>query len=243
MVLQHVQKRIGERWVLSDVSVVLGAGRALAVLGPNGAGKSTLLRVAAGLWSPSGGMVYRFGRRGTPDHTASDPRVGLVGHQSFLYPALTALENLMVYGRLYGLSRPKVKAEAALERFGLRWSANEPLKTFSRGMKQRLSLARAWLSDPELLLLDEPFSGLDLEGQELLTGWLAEHRRRGGAQLLITHSVEEALKVGDAVAILMRGRLVWWGSRDAADEDGLRVRYREWLSKGGIGSFASFGSS
>jgi len=230
----HLEKWIGERKVLADVSLDVGAGGGLAVLGPNGAGKTTLLKLVAGLWTPTRGEVWRFGER-VGEEGRPDPRVGLIGHQSFLYPALTALENLAMYARLYGLGHPEARAWAALEHFGLSWSARDPVRTFSRGMKQRLALARAWIHGPRLLLLDEPYAGLDLPGQQLLDEWLEEHRQRGGARLVITHNAGEALRVSDAVTILIRGRLVWWSEAQGLSVEALTGEYQRWLSKGGIG--------
>jgi ABC-type multidrug transport system ATPase subunit len=231
--VKHLEKWIGERRVLADVSLEVGAGGGLAILGPNGAGKSTLLKVVAGLWSPSGGEVWRFGAP-MADEARPDPRVNLVGHHSFLYPALSGLENLEIYGRLYKIGRPRERALAALERFGLGWSSRDPVRTYSRGMKQRLTLARAWMCQPQLLLLDEPYVGLDLPGQRLLDDWLEEHRLGGGARLVITHYPEEAVRISDAVAILIRGQLVWWSATAGLSADALIQEYSGWLAKGGM---------
>lgn len=157
-------KRLGERWVLAQVSFRVERGGALALLGPNGAGKSTLLRILAGLWKADRGTVVRFGQAVTEPR--ADRRIGYLGHRSLLYPALTARENLTLTARLWGCD-PR-RAGAALEEVGLGRFLDEPVATFSRGMLQRAAIARALLPDPEVLLLDEPYTGLDAPGRELL---------------------------------------------------------------------------
>jgi heme exporter protein A len=157
-------RSFGERTVLAGVDVDLAAGGFLLVTGANGSGKTTLLRLLAGLLAPTAGTVEVDSERA---------RLGFVGHEPFLYGELTALENLDLYGRLYRVPERRERIGMLLERFGL-WAARaEPVATFSRGMVQRLSLCRALLHEPDLLLLDEPYSALDDEGAALLDGELA----------------------------------------------------------------------
>ncbi len=161
-------KRFGEKDVLRDVELDVASGGFLLVTGPNGSGKSTLLRLLAGLLAPSTGELAIAVER----HA-----IGYLGHEPFVYEELSALENLELYGRLYRIAERRERAGMLLERFGL-WSARrERVSTYSRGMQQRLGLCRALLHDPELLVLDEPFSGLDREGMELLDGQLTELSR------------------------------------------------------------------
>ncbi|HET8652913.1 MAG TPA: ABC transporter ATP-binding protein [Gaiellaceae bacterium] len=160
-----VGRRFGERLVLSDVDVDVERGDFLLVTGPNGSGKTTLLRLVAGLLAPTAGTLEVAADRG---------RIGFLGHEPLLYRELTALENLDLYGRLYRVRERRERTGMLLERFGL-WDARaEQVSTYSRGMVQRLALCRALLHDPDLLLLDEPFSGLDAEGAELLHAELAD---------------------------------------------------------------------
>jgi heme exporter protein A len=158
-------RRFGERRVLSHVDFDLEWGGFLLVTGPNGSGKTTLLRLLAGLLAPTEGAVEIRADRG---------RLGFLGHEPLLYRELTALENLDLFGRLYRVPERRERAGMLLERFGLWDARGEPVSTFSRGMLQRLALCRTFLHDPELLLLDEPFSALDAEGAEILQAELAD---------------------------------------------------------------------
>ena len=158
-------RRFGERRVLSGVDLTLERGGFLLVTGPNGSGKTTLLRLFAGLLAPTEGALEIQADRG---------RMGFLGHEPLVYRELTALENLDLYGRLYRVPERRERTGMLLERFGLWEARGEPASTFSRGMLQRLALCRTLLHDPELLLLDEPFSALDAGGAELLQGELAD---------------------------------------------------------------------
>ena len=164
-----LEKRYGDKRVLRDVDFELERGGFLVVTGPNGAGKTTLLRLCAGLALPSGGTL---------EVALDRAAVGFLGHESLLYRELTALENLDLYGRLYRIPERRERSGMLLERFGLWESRNLRAAKLSRGQLQRLALCRAVLHKPELLILDEPFSGLDAEGAELLDRELAGMRER-----------------------------------------------------------------
>ena len=158
-------RRFGDRPVLSGIDFSVDRGAFLLVTGPNGSGKTTLLRLLAGLLAPTeGALEVRAERR----------RIGFLGHEPLVYRELTALENLDLYGRLYRIPERRERTGMLLERFGLWDARNEPASTFSRGMLQRLALCRTLLHDPELLLLDEPFSALDADGTDLLRAELAD---------------------------------------------------------------------
>ncbi|NMP23578.1 ATP-binding cassette domain-containing protein [Sulfobacillus harzensis] len=208
--------------VLNGVDLELSPGRVLALMGPNGAGKSTLLYVLAGLWSYSSGQLWRFGEL-LPTDNRPDPRVALLAHQSFLYSHLTLEENLLLYGRLYGVDRARARARWATERVGLQWAYHERLRTFSRGMRQRAALARVLMQDARLWLLDEPSSGLDREGRAILAALIAEAREDGVAILMTTHVLSEALRSAEALAILKAGRFVWW-SANSEEWDAAQAR-------------------
>jgi heme exporter protein A len=175
---QSLSKRFGDKRVLEGLDLAVPQGGFVLVTGPNGSGKTTLLRLCAGLAAPTGGELDVYVPRG---------RIGFLGHESLLYGELTALENLDLYGRLYRLPERRERSGAMLERFGLWRVRNERAATFSRGMLQRLALCRTFLHDPDLLLLDEPFDGLDAEGAELLQAELAE---RSVTALVATHDPE-----------------------------------------------------
>jgi heme exporter protein A len=173
---RKLSKRYGDKRVLEGLDLEVPPGGFVLVTGPNGSGKTTLLRVCAGLAAPTGGELEVDVERAA---------IGFLAHEPLVYRELTALENLDLYGRLYRLPERRERAGAMLERFGLWRARNERAGTFSRGMLQRLALCRTFLHDPDLLLLDEPFDGLDVEGAELLQVELAD--RAGVTALVATH--------------------------------------------------------
>lgn len=164
-------------------------GERVALLGPNGAGKSTLLRIAATLLKPTSGRLVIAGQP-AGDHPAIRSRLGVVLEPTLFYMSLTARENLALYARLYGVPEPGRRTAELLDQVGLTLFADEPVRTFSRGMRQRLALARAVMHSPDLLLLDEPYTALDQEGCALLNELLAAMARRGSAVLVVTHDLE-----------------------------------------------------
>ena len=172
---RELSKRFGDKRVLDRLDLEVQRGAFVLVTGPNGSGKTTLLRLCAGLAAPTDGELAVEAPRGS---------IGFLGHEPLLYSELTALENLDLYGRLYRLPERRERSGAMLERFGLWRARNERAGAYSRGMLQRLALCRTFLHDPDLLLLDEPFDGLDAEGAELLHAELAE---RTATALVATH--------------------------------------------------------
>jgi heme exporter protein A len=204
----NLSRSFGRRPVLRGVSLALRAGDIMVVLGPNGAGKSTLLRVLSGLLRPATGEVRWRGttlRRG--DHEARR-RLGLLAHQSFLYDDLTLLENLVFAARLYGLRDPQSAAMAALAEAGVIERAGETPRALSRGAVQRAAVARAFIHDPEVVLLDEPFTGLDASAAQHLRDRLRQLRDRSGAALLVTHHPAEVWELTNRVGVIVEGRLV-----------------------------------
>jgi heme exporter protein A len=214
-----LEKRFGWAVALDGVDLLVPQGSALAVLGPNGAGKSTLLRLLAGLARPSRGSVEIGGRRAHGREARA--QVGLVGHQTFLYPALSARENLVFAGRLSGVAAPGARADRLLAEAGLAGFADQPVGGFSRGMAQRLAIARGLVHDPAVLLLDEPFTGLDRGAAERLGERLAGLRGERRTLVLVTHDVASAARLADAAIVMARGRVVHRsdGALDAARLD------------------------
>ncbi|CAA9542733.1 MAG: hypothetical protein AVDCRST_MAG79-2005 [uncultured Thermoleophilia bacterium] len=200
--LQNCGKRFGERVALRRVTLTVAAGETLALLGPNGAGKSTLLRVVAGLVRPTVGHALLDGVPTADAPPAVRRRIGYVAHRALAYRGLTAAENLRLFARLHGVGGERVAP--ALERVGLADRADERLEAFSRGMVQRLSIARALLHGPDLLLLDEPATGLDREGRALLDGVIAEGRGRV-TTIFSTHDDEAARGLADRALTLREG--------------------------------------
>ena len=199
----HLSRRFGERIALEDVSFTLEAGEIFALLGPNGAGKTTTLRILAGLIAPSSGSVQVDGE---PMGPRSAPRlrahIGFLTEAPGLWDRLTVRQNLLVYARLYGLSSPERAVETALERFEIRDRGDDRAAQLSKGLKQRVALARSILHDPRIAMLDEPTSGLDPESARDVRELILSLRERGRAVLLCTHNLDEVERVADRVAVL-----------------------------------------
>ena len=200
--VERLARHYGEREALSDVSLQLLEGQTLVVLGPNGAGKTTLLRVLATLLRPHAGRVRVLGRELPEDGWAVRGRVGLLGHEPLLYRELTARENLRYHARLHGVADARV--EELLEAVGIAGRGREPLRTLSRGMVQRVAVARAVLHGPELLLLDEPHSNLDPAAVELVAPLIGG--ASGRTRVICSHDPAGALGEADVVLGLRAGR-------------------------------------
>lgn len=223
--LVDLSRNFGRRRALNRVSLDCEAGEILGLLGPNGAGKSTLLSIVSTLIAPSSGEV-RYGQWTARDAGARlRARLGLLSHDLHLYPELTARENLTFFGRLYGLPDAGALVGRALERSMLAARADDLVAGFSRGMRQRLALERVLLHQPRLLLLDEPFTGLDDASAVALVARLKDLRSQGCIVLLATHDLDVAETVLDRAAVLKDGRLVALEAVTGA----LRERYREYV--------------
>jgi heme exporter protein A len=203
-----LRKTFGNHRVLDGLDLDVRAGEAVAVLGANGAGKTTLLKVLATLMRPTRGTVTVAGHDCAKEPERVRSAIGLVAHSSYVYEDLTAAENLTFWATLAGLRPSAAERAAALATVELERAADARVRTFSAGMKRRLSLARFVLARPRVLLLDEPFTGLDAEGRTWVAEFLRAFKARGGAAVLVTHSFGAALDVSDRVAILAGGQLV-----------------------------------
>jgi heme exporter protein A len=201
-------KSFGNAPVLRGVELSVAAGTAALIIGRNGAGKSTLLGILAGLWSSDDGAAMLFDEASTALTSATRRRVGMVTHQSFLYPNLTGRENLEFFCMLYGVADARVAVPRALERVGLATAADDRVRTFSRGMEQRLTLARAMIHRPDALLMDEPFAALDAEGIAIATGLIREALARGCAIVATAHQLLAIAGLDFAVYEIERGRLL-----------------------------------
>ncbi len=206
--LKGVVKQYGLNPVLRGVDLTVAEGEFVTLVGPNGAGKSTLMTIIATLLRPSGGEV-RVGGWKLPEQANRVRRhIGFVSHHSLLYRDITAAENLAFFARLYQLDDAEARVAEALRKVGLFARQRDPVGTFSRGMVQRLTIARATLHEPDVLLLDEPYTGLDQEAAQLLDDLLREEKARGRTILMITHDLAHGLGLADRLAILYRGRIV-----------------------------------
>jgi len=223
-----VWKYYGDYPALREIKLAVEPGSCVALLGRNGAGKTTLLRIVAGFSKAGRGRVSIFGKDARDTETRR--RVGVLGHGISVYEELSAFENLTLFGRLYGLENPAKSAMEWLERTGLARVRDGLVREFSRGMRQRLAIARAFLHHPEVLLLDEPFTALDDRAIAVLQTVLREGLSRGCTIVLSTHQLREALELATHVALLSRGQLAYHGERTAqmlADPGWLYARYGE----------------
>ncbi|MEX2526366.1 MAG: ABC transporter ATP-binding protein [Gemmatimonadota bacterium] len=216
----------GPHRAVADVDLTLDVGELMALFGPNGAGKSTLLRLLSGSLRPTEGELHF---RGVP-FMPGDPRVarqvGVLSHRSFLYRHLTARENLRFYGRLYGVVGLEERVARRLETVGLQARMDHRVATFSRGMVQRLALARTLLHDPALVVLDEPFTGLDLDAALRLSRVLTEVRSDQRAVILVTHDLQRGRELATRVGVMSRGRLEVQAPAHSLDGPGLEALYR-----------------
>jgi len=202
-----LRRSFGERVVLAGVSLSLADGETIAVTGPNGVGKTTLLRILAGLLRPSAGQVMLDGVPVRTADPASRATIGLLSHRAMLYDDLTLQENLEFAARLHGLPDPRRVARDALDQVELLSRSGDSPRTLSRGLIQRAALARALLHAPRLLLLDEPFTGLDSAAAERLKSLLAARRPAGLGTIIVTHQLHEAREIATRVLALQGGAI------------------------------------
>ena len=221
LTVTEVARHYGRRKALSQISFTCGAGEIVGLLGPNGAGKSTLLNILATLLTASKGRV-EYGGGGATTGAEVRARIGMLGHDLFLYPELTARENLTFFAQLYGVTDVPGVVSRALERAGLTERGDDLVSGFSRGMRQRVALERALLHEPDLILLDEPFTGLDQASTAALVARLQDRQRAGCLIVLATHDLDVAEGLLSRAIYLRDGRMV--GS-DTGSE-GLLDRYR-----------------
>jgi heme exporter protein A len=222
VVAQRISRRYESGLVLRPLTMQIAAGERVALLGPNGAGKTTLLRLISTLLPPSSGQLRLFGLDPQREALAVRARLGVVAHQSLLHPELTATENLRYYAGLYGVADAGERIRVVLQAVDLAARAGDRVRSFSRGMQQRLALARALLHRPELLLLDEPDAGLDVRALDflprVLTGRDGLGASGGGTTVIFTtHQIERALAMAQRVLVMVAGRLVFDGPATALD--------------------------
>jgi heme exporter protein A len=220
-------KTFGHTAALRGVDLSVAEGEFLTLFGPNGAGKTTLIRVVASLTRPTAGTVQVQGEDLGKAATSLRRHIGLISHHPLLYGDLTPDENLRFFARMYDLPDAASRIDTVLAQVGLAARRRDPVRTFSRGMVQRLAIARAILHDPSIMLLDEPYTGLDLQAADMLRSVLQELAASARTVILTTHNLEQGLEMCDRAAILNRGKVVWQGSRVGLDLAGMREIYRE----------------
>jgi heme exporter protein A len=225
-----IEARGISRWfagvhAVEAVDLQVEAGEAVALFGPNGAGKTTLLRMLATLLRPTRGDLRLFGRPVSDGGGYARRRIGFLSHQSFLYPDLTPTENLEFYARMFRVAAPAARVHHLLEQVGLLGWAHRPVRTLSRGLEQRCALARALLHEPDLLLMDEPFTGLDVDAGSILRHMLQRAHARGTALLMTTHDLAQGFALCRRAIILVGGRLAWSGGIQERERESFERTY------------------
>jgi heme exporter protein A len=223
-----IAKTYGHFPALRGVTMKLEAGSFLTLFGRNGAGKTTFLKVASTLARPTSGRLKIHGFDVSEEPEAVRRKIGLLSHNTYVYRDLSPLENLRFFGRLYGMDPNDDALGQLLARVGLDDRLNDPVRTFSRGLLQRVGLARVMLHKPAVLLLDEPYTGLDARAVEILNDMLDETIAEGRSVVLTTHNLEMGLRAATRVDIIDRGRIVYSG---ASDEAGARNAYARYIRR------------
>lgn len=218
-------KSFGHHVALKGVDLEVKPGEHMVIFGPNGAGKTTLIKVLATIMNPSSGRVLVAGLNPKMDAEEVRRHIGIVTHQTFLYSNLTAYENLEFYGRLYDVPRLRERLQEVVTMMGMTARLHDRVGTLSRGMQQRLAIARSLLHKPTVVLLDEPETGLDPVAIPMF--WQALHREGEPTIILTTHNLERGLELGERLLILAQGKIVYEGSREKLDLAGLQAAYQE----------------
>ena len=230
--VRNLVKRFGPKIVLRQLNFDVEAGEFVGLLGPNGAGKTTFLRILASLSRPEGGQVHIAGFQLPSQAAQVRRRLGVVSHQPLLYDDLTAEENLWFYGRMYTLLDLKPRAEEVLRLVGLHPQRKDLVRTFSRGMCQRLAIGRAVLHNPDVMLFDEPHTGLDQDASAMLDTVLSEIAARGRTVVMTSHDLARVADLASRFDVLSRGKIVTSGTREEVGGDNLLRFYRQAV-KGG----------
>ena len=230
--VKNLTKSFGTLYALRGINLKVARGTFLTIFGPNGAGKTTFLRILATLSRASSGQIFIEGKPLSYQAEAIRQRLGVIGHATFLYDELTALENLSFYGKMYDLDNIADRAGQVLQEVGLGARKHDLVRTFSRGMQQRLSIARAMLHDPDILLLDEPYTGLDQHAAKMLTDWLAKLRSESRTIIMVTHELGSGIALAERAAIFLRGKLAYHEAVNSDSLDAFRKIYFDTVAAG-----------
>ncbi len=226
---EDIRKTFGHFTALGGITLAVNRGEFVALFGRNGAGKTTFLKTAATLVRPTHGKLRIEGIDIHDQPEQARRHIGFLSHNTYLYRDLNPVENLRFFGRLYGLTNPDERIHKLLERVGLQRRANDPVRSFSRGLNQRLGLARVMLHDPSLILLDEPYTGLDANAVEMLNQMLDEAVGTGKTIILTTHDIEHGLRAASRAVIIDRGKVVYSGN---ARDSSTREAYAQYIRVG-----------
>lgn len=229
--VKKLTKVFGDRKALDNVSFSLPQGAFLSIFGPNGAGKTTMLRMLSTLARPTSGTIRVMGIDAKEDPDKVRDHIGLISHNSMLYPDLTAMENMMFVARLYGVVDPEARVRELLRAVELDHRRFDSVRTFSRGMTQRLSIARALINDPDVVFLDEPYAGLDPHAVEIFDELIAS-LREGRTFVMVSHDLQKGFAACTHVMMLARGRVMVCSPKDELDFDEFKGLYRETVGMG-----------
>ncbi|MEH7084725.1 ABC transporter ATP-binding protein [Neobacillus drentensis] len=206
--IKKLTKQADNKLILRGVDLLINKGETVAILGPNGAGKSTLLKVLATLIKPTSGMIKVNGMDLKKNHIKIKKIMGYLPHSSLLYDHYTPLENIVFFGNIYGVKNVEQRATELVKEVGLSFFLNEPVKNFSRGMIQRIAIVRAIVHEPEILLLDEPHTGLDQGAIGILNNVILSMKAKGTTTLMVTHDFKQAAEICDRIIIVKNGKIV-----------------------------------
>jgi heme exporter protein A len=225
IVAQGLTKQIGSKKILKGIDLEINSGEFVTCFGPNGAGKSTTMKILSLLSKPSSGKLFIDGKD-TKEHGDSlRSKVGVISHNTFLYDNLTAKENLQFYGKMYSIANLNTRVDQLLENVGLTYAAKDTVRGFSRGMQQRLAIARSLVHNPPILLMDEPYTGLDEMAKEILNGVLRQLSQEKHTVFLITHDFDQGLEQSDQTIILVGGKIVHRCSPKGISREDFRQLY------------------
>jgi len=224
---RKITKRFGHFSALYSIDMQLRAGDFVTIFGANGAGKTTFLKIAATLMHPTEGTIYFHGKSIRDNGLSARSQIGYIAHNTFLYKNLTARENLRFYGKMYSCDGLDQLIEEKLDSVGLLKRADDPVRSFSRGMQQRLTIARAFLHNPSILLLDEPYTGLDAAASEILNHLLTGLNTEKCAWIMTTHNIDQGFDIATHVAILHKGRLKFFQSTGRIPKEEFKTKYLE----------------
>jgi len=220
-----LKKHFGNFEVLRGVDLHVKKGEFFTLFGPNGAGKTTLIKLLATLTDPTSGNLHVCGFDAKKEVNKIRSAIGVISHDPYLYENLSALENIKFFGTLYGLDDVDDRAHSVIKRVGLERRRNDIVRTFSRGMKQRLSVARAIVHEPKILLLDEPYTGLDQHGAQIFGEMLSDLKSHKRTILMTTHNIDEGLDLSDRIGILVKGEIVFDSPKTKVDRSAFKDIY------------------
>lgn len=229
LITSQISKHFGYRKIVNDVSLTIDSGEVVAIFGPNGAGKTTLIKILATLLRPTSGKIDIENIDAIAEYAKVRHFLGVVIHEHLAYPAFTPFENLKFFGQMYGINDLEARCKTLLNEVGLSRFIHEPLHIFSRGMTQRFMIAKALLHNPLILLLDEPFSGLDTSARQFVMDRIAQEQEKGKATLITTHNTELGYHIGTRFHFMIDGTLEESTDKDDISEETLLQTYQNRL--------------